>query len=82
MNARSPDGEPPPGAPTGAGDVPLPADGPDQEQSAGAEPPGSGPTDLGPEVVHDQRPWTVVALVLLAIFLVILAYALVLPALR
>jgi hypothetical protein len=73
---------PRPGTPTGQGPIPLPSQGPDKEESAGARPAGSGPPDEGPEVVRDQRPWTIVGLVLLVIFLAILAYAVVLPAIR
>jgi hypothetical protein len=65
-----------------SGPVATPSDGPDQEQSAGARPGGSGPPDEGPDLVADSRPWTVIGLVLLVIFLAILAYAVVLPALH
>jgi hypothetical protein len=60
----------------------MPSDGPDDEQSAGARPAGPATEIEGPEVVSDSRPWQVLGIVLLVVFLAILVYAVVLPATR
>jgi hypothetical protein len=65
-----------------SGATPRPPDGPDEEQSAGSRPSGPATETEGPHVVRDSRPWTVVGLVLLVIFLGILVWAVVLPAVR
>jgi len=65
-----------------SGATARPPDGPDEEQSAGARPPGPATETEGPRFVRDSRPGTVVGLVLLVVFLAILVWAVVLPALR
>jgi hypothetical protein len=56
---------------------PLPSDGPDEEQSAGARPAGPATTRDGGEVVRDSRPWVAIGVILLVIFLAIVAYAII-----
>ncbi len=74
-NAPRADDVPFQGEGTAEGPIPLPPDGPDEEASAGARPSGSVTRTTGPHIVGDSRPGLVVGLVLLAIFLLILGYA-------
>jgi hypothetical protein len=65
-----------------SGPIARPPDGPDEEQSAGARPAGPATETEGTHVVRDSRPGTLLGLVLLIVFLAILAWAVVLPAIR